>query len=183
MSKIFKKKTTGMLRNEEAVSPMIATILLIAVVAVLGALVAASSLKSAGSIDTSNLAVTLKASQAGSTDYNITLGHAGGDKLSTDKITYSVTKGENSAPKFEKPFFGTVTDPVNNVLTIVSPNSDPGTFKAGETITIGAVTDGTLDTSDGILKAGNLTVPGNTYHVVVRYDNKKVLYDDNVEIS
>ncbi len=183
LSKIFKKRTSGMLRNEEAVSPMIATIMLIAVVAVLGGLVAASSMKSAGNIDTSNLAVTLKGSQAGPADYNITLTHAGGDKLLTNTLTYSVTLGGNSAPKFEKPFFGTVSDPVNNVLTIVSPTSDPGTVKAGETITIGAVTDGVLDTANGVAKSGNVTASGNTYHVVVRYDNKKVLYDNNVEIS
>ncbi|MFZ2410726.1 MAG: type IV pilin N-terminal domain-containing protein [Candidatus Methanoperedens sp.] len=183
MSKIFKKKTRNILRDESAVSPMIATIMLIAVVAVLGAVIAASSMKSAGDIDTSNLAVTLKASQAGTTDYNIILTHAGGDKLPTNKLTYSVTSGENSAPKFEKPFFGTVLDPGNNTLTIVNPNSDPTTFKAGETITFGAVTDGTLDISDGSLRVGNATAIDTTYHVVVRYDNKKVLYDSNIEIS
>ncbi len=183
MSKIFKKKTRNILHDESAVSPMIATIMLIAVVAVLGAVIAASSMKSAGNVDTSNLAVTMKVAQAGPTNYNIILTHAGGDKLPTNKLTYSVTSGENSAPKFEKPFFGTVLDPGNNTLTIVNPNSDPISFKAGETITFGAVTDGTLDTSDGSLRVGNVTAIDKTYHVVVRYDNKKVLYDSNIEIS
>lgn len=191
MSKIGNKKTLNILHDESAVSPMIATIMLIAVVAVLGAVIAASSMKSAGDIDTSNLAVTLKASQAGPTDYNIILTHAGGDKLPTKKITYSVTMGENSAPKFEKFFFGNISnvpsslpDPANYTLTVQSPNSDSGTFKAGETITIGAVTDGTLDSeAAGIVKSGNVTAIGKTYHMVVRYDNKKVLYDSNIEIS
>lgn len=174
-----------MLRNEDAVSPMIATIMLIALAVVLGAVIAAGSMKSAGDIDTSNLAVTLKASQAGATDYNITLAHAGGDKLLTNKITYSVTMGENSAPKFEKPFFGTASsDPANNTVTIMGPNSDPTTFKAGESITIGAVTDGIFDTiATGVVGLGNVTASGKTYHVVVRYDNKKLLYDGNIEIS
>jgi FlaG/FlaF family flagellin (archaellin) len=165
LSKIFKKKP-GMLRDENAVSPMIATIMLIAIVAVLGAVIAASSMKSAGNIDTTNLAVTLKASETGAGIYNITLTHAGGDKLTTNLITYSVTSGENSAPMFL---------PVSNNFggNITTPSTDPGTFKAGEEWIIGKVT----------VNNTNINATGGPYHVVIRYDNKKVLYDDNVEIS
>ena len=175
MSNFFKKKTRNMLRDESAVSPMIATIMLIAVVAVLGAVLAASSMASAGNVDTSNFAVTLKAAQVGPENLNIALAHAGGDKLPTNKLTYSVTSGENSAPKFEKMVFNST---IAN-YTIASPITDPITFTAGNDIRFRAVTDGILDNGTAAITSNGFGI----YHVVIRYDNQKVLYDSNIEIS
>ncbi len=149
------KTRKGLLSDEKAVSPMIATIMLIAIVAVLGAVIAASSMKSAGNIDTQGVTATLTAAQAVPGTSTITLTHDGGDKLVTQQLSFSVTSGTNNATFFI---------PVATNLTSAPYVS------AGDVNTI------TKDTSGGNLTAG-------TYHVVIKYENKKVLLDTNVEIS
>lgn len=53
-----EKKSSNFLNDNRAVSPMIATIMLIAVVVILGAVIGASSMKSASKMDTTTNAVS-----------------------------------------------------------------------------------------------------------------------------
>ncbi|MGB8217431.1 MAG: type IV pilin N-terminal domain-containing protein [Candidatus Methanoperedens sp.] len=167
MSKFVIKKPRNILRDENAVSPMIATIMLIAVVVILGAVIGASSMKSASKMDTSTNAVSLAAVQTGAGIYNITLTDNGGDSLPTNMLTFSVTVGAHSVPQFmsmNSSTFG-ATNP------IIAPTTDPGTFTAGSAMQIAKDTNSLAP------------ITANTYHVVVRYNSQTVLLDTPVVIS
>ncbi len=155
-----KNKKDGLFSDKKAVSPMIATIMLIAIVAVLGAVIAASSMKTAGNMDTSGTTVTLTAAQQqpGVSD-DILVANAGGDQLTRSQLEFSVTSGQDSATQF----LG-----YDNIGTNATFSGSGTSFKAGD---VGTFTDDTTGT--------NLTV--GTYHVVVRYQGKKVLLDTNVQ--
>lgn len=173
MNKILENSLFNILHDNRAISPMIATIMLIGIVVVMGAVIGVSTMKSASNLDTSYLSATLKAVEQNDPT-NIVLVHDGGDRLATNMLTYSVTQGENSATLFEKMVFG-----LGYNYTIVLPVTDPVYFTAGDDIKIGSETDGIDDNGTA---AQTPIQTGNVYHVVVRYDNKRVLLNTNMEI-
>jgi flagellin-like protein len=163
------KDKKSLLKDDNAVSPMIATIMLIAIAVVLGAVIAASSMKSAGNIDTQGVTATLTATQQAPGTYNIILAHAGGDRLTGGQLGFSLTSGENSPVNLVN-FTTGYNSGVNN--SIASPTSLT-TFTAGNNIQFIATTDSTPVA----------LASGNIYHMVVRYLNTKVLLDTNVRLS
>ncbi len=167
--KKLQNKRKNVLKDDSAVSPMIATILLIAIVAVLGAVIAASSMKSAGNMETQSVTATLTAEQQAPGVYNITIIHDGGDQLTASALEFSVTNGENSAVVLEN-FSAAIN---TSIGPIISPSSVPSHFTAGSSI----IFNGTTNSPIGTLTSGS------TYHVLVMYNNKQVLLDTNVLLS
>lgn len=94
--------TKGFFKNDKAVSPMIATIMLIVIVASLGPVIPTSSMKSANNIGGRGVTSTLSAQQQlpGSGVFNLTVAHEGGDQIEVNQPMFPVMTGANSPTNF-----------------------------------------------------------------------------------
>jgi flagellin-like protein len=81
-------------KNEDAVSPVIGVILMVAITVILAAVIAAFVFNLGGSQTKAPMA-SMTISSASSTTNNITISHSGGDELDLNTLKATVQQGDN----------------------------------------------------------------------------------------
>jgi flagellin-like protein len=149
-------------KNEDAVSPVIGVILMVAITVILAAVIAAFVFNLGGSQEKAPTASIVAANNPeGGYDMKIT--HKGGDLLKAGDYKLSVVNAsDGSAPSF------------------VASTSTSGDFSVGQQIAVNRTTSGcapgTCELNSSSL---NVTIPANNFATVTKYDVKLVHIPSN----
>lgn len=121
--------------NEDAVSPVIGVILMVAVTVILAAVIAAYVFGMAGTVDTKNKVVAATASARADGDAKVIYitYHGGPDADLVQEVSYTVNEGSSSGTL---PSSGTITE----VGAVATPTGDTG--KKDHVVAIAHFTDG-----------------------------------------
>lgn len=152
------------LMDRKAVSPVIATILLIVVTVVVAGILGVFVYSQSQKVESKPSAALIARDQP-NTSNTIVMKHNGGDALDWADLRISCTKGADSATNYQDPTSGTQT-------ILATPADSADEFVAGESVIIDAESN------------GDSLVEDEVYHVVLRHEpTNVVLLDANVLVT